>query len=172
MPSRDALMLPDVLTEGDNLEMPPLPDASFLLSQMDDDNSSRKRRAGSRDINLADDFGNSQYLQNSIIEKNNYGDDDLALDDDLDLGLDLGLDMEVGRDAPAARGVDDYIGDTDLNILSKDGPSLLGERHHSMQVSIADHDDDGFRLMDDDGDINMGGAEDFAIGDGPDASLA
>ena len=67
MPSRDALMLPDVLTEGDNLEMPPMPDASFLLSQMDDDIAlPRKRRAGSRDINLQEDFTGSQFLQNSI----------------------------------------------------------------------------------------------------------
>jgi cohesin complex subunit SCC1 len=181
MPSRDALMLPDVLTEGDNLEMPPLPDTAFLLSQDNDDSANRRRRAASHDINLAEDFGNSQYLQSSILEKNPYGDEDLALDDDLDLGLDLGLDItptgkadisvEMGRDAPAPRPFGDDIGDSDLNIFAKDGHSLIGERQHSVQVSIADNDD-GFRIVDEDGDINMGGAEDFAIGDGPDAPLS
>jgi len=177
MPSRDALMLPDVLTEGDNLEMPPLPDASFLLSQIDEDTPSRKRRAGSRDINLADDFGNSQYLQSSILEKDKYGDEDLALDEDLDLGLDLGLDIvttskgdisvEMGRRNTGVRSLADDIGDSDLNIFPKDGPSFIADR----QVSIAGDHDGGFHPMDDDGDINLLG-DDFAMGDGPDAPLS
>lgn len=157
--------------------MPPLPDATFLLSQMDDDATTpRRKRAGSRDINLADDFANSQYLQNSIIEKN-YGDEDLALDDDLDLGLDLGLDIgttskgdisvEFGRDAGAARNFEDDIGDTELNIFAKDGQSA---RRDSLQVSIA-NDNDGFNFMDDDGDINMAGDDHFAIGDQTDGTL-
>ncbi|KAI9739935.1 MAG: sister chromatid cohesion protein 1 [Claussenomyces sp. TS43310] len=184
IPSRDALMLPDVLTEGDNLEMPPLPDASFLLSQMDDDltHVNRKRRAGSRDINLNEDFGNSQFLQSSVLEGNKYNDEDLALDpDDLDLDLDLGLDvvdvgradrsLEFGRDAPAAGSLADAIGDSDLNILSKDGLDSAAQRGHS--ISIAEQDDDGFRIVDDDGDINMAGADmTFDIGEVPDAPLA
>jgi cohesin complex subunit SCC1 len=173
VPSRDALTLPDVLTESDNLEMPPLPDATFLLSQMDDDvNTPRRKRAGSRDINLADDFGASQYLQSSIVEKG-YGDEDLALDDDLDLGLNLGLDggdsvnVEFGRDAAPARDLEDDIGDTELNIFGKDGQN---GRRDSVQVSVM-NDDGGFQFQDDDGDFNMGGADQFAVGDQPDGPL-
>jgi cohesin complex subunit SCC1 len=170
MPSRDALMLPDVLTEGDNLEMPPLPDASFLLTQNEEATPTRRRRAGSREPNFADEFGNSQYLQSSMLEKNSYGDDDLALDDDLDLGLDLGLDIEMGRDRPDARPLGEDIDDTELNIFGKDGTSFR-DRQHSMQVSIADQNDDAFPIMDDDGDINMLREDTFPMGDAPDVPL-
>src|SRR6187402_1643842 len=127
MPSRDALMLPDVLTEGDNLEMPPLPDASFLLSQMDDDSHlGRRRRAGSRDINLQEDLQGSQFLQNSI-EKNTFGDDEEMMDD-IDFGIDFGLgddknepSMEFGRDAPAARAAeDDLLSELDIPVPAKE----------------------------------------------------
>jgi len=161
--------------------MPPLPDASFLLSQMEDDtlNTPRRRRAGSRDINLAEDFNQSQYLQNSMVESHKYQDEDVVLEDDLGLDLDFGEDLdsrldrtlEVGRDAPAARELGDDIGDTQLDIFSKD-TTLLGrdrDRQQSVQISIAG-DDDGFRFQEDDGDINMGGA-DFPLGDEPDAPL-
>lgn len=159
-------MLPDVLTEGDNLEMPPLPDASFLLSQMDDDNSAlnRKRRAGSRDINLNEDFGNSQYLQSSILDNRKNFNDDLALEDDLDLDLDLGFDIpdiertvEIGLDAPAI-GIEDAIDGSELNVFAKDGAA------RGRSFSVAD-DDDGFRVVDDDGDINMGDEMTFGIGE-------
>lgn len=169
-------MLPDVLTEGDNLEMPPLPDASFLLSQMDDDSHlGRRRRAGSRDINLQEDFQSSQFLQNSIENRTNF-DDDLALDpmDDIDLGLDLGLDIddniyskndrsvEFGRDAPAARGAEDDL----FSELDIQGPSKDFDRpaDHDMSLNIAIGSDDGIRMADD-GDIDM-----FGIGDQPDVS--
>lgn len=182
MPSRDMLLLPDVLTEGDNLEMPPLPDASFLLSQMEDDtlNTPRRRRAGSRDINLAEDFNQSQYLQHSMIEPHKYQDDEILMDaDDLDLDLDFGEDvidpradrsLEMGRDAPAARELGDDIGDTQLDIFGKDTTLLGRDRQQSVQVSIAD-DDAGFQLQGDDGDFNMGGADDFTLGDEPDVPL-
>ena len=118
MPSRDTLLLPDVLTADDNLEMPPMPDTSFLFD-MDDDtlNTPRKRRAGSRDINLADEFNNSQYLQNSMMmSPSKHNDEDVILEDDLGLELDFGEDMdmtvEMGRDAPAPRELGDDIGDT------------------------------------------------------------
>jgi len=177
MPSRDALMLPDVLTEGDNLEMPPLPDASFLLASLDDDSThlSRKRRAGSRDINLNDDFGNSQYLLNSQLENHKYPDEELALDpDDLDLDLDLGLDimdtgrpdrsLEVGRDRDDTAPLADVVGDSDLNVFSKDVYEFDGGRARS--ISIAGNDDDHFQIADDDGDIAMAGADmTFPIGD-------
>ena len=147
MPSRDALMLPDVLTEGDNLEMPPMPDASFLFSQLDDDSHLRKRRAGSRDINLQEDYTGSQFLQNSI---ENQNDEDLALEpmDDLDLGLDFGLDLddftpkavdrsiEVGRDAPAARAPeDDLLSELDIQVPAKDNFDA-GERDTSLNLDF------------------------------------
>lgn len=179
MPSRDAITLPDVLTTHDNLEieMPPLPDATFLLSQMDDDGPTlgRKRRAGS--LSLQDDYRTSNYFQSSV-EKNGFlDDDDLGLEDDLGLGsiLDYGENIvdepsiEIGRDAPAARPVEeDVFGESDINMLGKDDTIVGREREQSVRVSIAG--DDGFHF-DDDGDIAMGVGDDtFAIGDQPDAS--
>ncbi|RFU31338.1 hypothetical protein B7463_g5017, partial [Scytalidium lignicola] len=177
MPSRDALMLPDVLTEGDNLEMPPLPDASFLLSQMDDDNShlSRKKRAGSRDINLQDDFTGSQFLQNSI-ENRNIVEEELALEpmDDIDLGLDFGLDIddstskversvEIGRKGPAARNVeDDLFSELDMRGQGKDNLDISHIPEESFNLGF---DADEIRMGDDEGDIEM-----FNIGDQPDIS--
>ena len=169
MPSRDTLLLPDVLTAEDNLEMPPMPDISFL-TEMDDDtlNTPRKRRAGSRDINLADEFNNSQYLQNSMMmSPNKHNDEDVILEDDLGLELDFGeegLTVEMGRDAPAARDLGDDIGDTQLDIFGKDkDATLLGNnaREQSVQVSVLG-DDDGFHFQDEDGDIDMSA---FPIGD-------
>ena len=173
MPSRDALMLPDVLTEGDNLEMPPLPDASFLLSQMDDDSHfNRKRRAGSRDINLQEDIPGSQFLQSSIENRNGFDDDDvLAMDpDDIDLGLDFGEDLddtmmnsknnrsvEIGRDAPTGRPIeDDLLSEQDIPIPSKF--NLPEDRDVSASLDFGG--DDAVRMVDDDGDIDM-----FNIGD-------
>ena len=163
MPSRDTLLLPDVLTADDNLEMPPMPDTSFLFD-MDDDtlNTPRKRRAGSRDINLADEFNNSQYLQNSMMmSPSKHNDEDVILEDDLGLELDFGEDMdmtvEMGRDAPAPRELGDDIGDTALDIFSKDKDNTIlanNGREQSVQVSVLG-DDDGFRFQDDDGDIDM-----------------
>lgn len=186
MPSRDALMLPDMLTEGDNLEMPPMPDASFLLAQLDDDSTlGRKRRGASRDINLQDEFNNSQFLQNTV-EENNGEEDELALepldDDDLDLGLDFGLDdinpkttgadrsgadvsLEFGRDAPAARAVeDDLLSELDIQPRVKDAFDA-GDRENSINLGFGNGDDDGFQIGDDDGDIDM-----LNIGGEPDIS--
>jgi len=176
MPSRDALMLPDLLTEGDNLEMPPMPDASFLLSQMNEDaDQARKRRAGSRDINLQEEFSNSQFLQNSI-EDNSLDEDGLMLDDgDLDLGLDFGLDLEddglkggdrsieIGRDAPAARGAEeDLLSELDIQTRTKE---VDMDRDQSMNLDFGNDDNDGIHLGDDDGDVDM-----FNAGDQPDIS--
>jgi cohesin complex subunit SCC1 len=173
MPSRDALMLPDVLTEGDDLEMPPLPDASFLLSQMDDDSHlGRKRRAGSRDINLQEDLQSSQFLQDSIENRNNFGDEEDMLED-LDLGLDFGLDgddmnskndltMEFGRDAPTTRGAqDDLLSELDVHVPAKD--SFSDDRDVSVNLGFRGEDD--FGVVDDEMDVDM-----FTIGDGPDVS--
>ncbi|KAF4628746.1 hypothetical protein G7Y89_g9406 [Cudoniella acicularis] len=163
MPSRDALMLPDVLTEGDNLEMPPMPDASFLLSQMDDDSHmNRKRRASSRDINLQEDYNGSQFLQNSIENHN----DNLALEplDEMDLGLDFGFDdeigntkldqsIEIGRDAPAARDAeDDLLSELDVQMPVKDTIEPI-ERDTSLNLGF-EEDNDAVRI-DEDGNIDM-----------------
>lgn len=160
MPSRDALMLPDVLTIH-NLEMPPMPDASFL-SQLED--TPRKRRSSSRDINLPDVYDGSQFLPH--VPERHFFDDELVLEqDDLDLGLDFGEDIvegdasiEVGRDAPAPRPVgEDIFSDTEMGLQGKD-------IDYSIMPSIAD--DDGFRI-DDDGDVDMGVGGDvtYNIGD-------
>lgn len=184
MPSRDALMLPDMLTEGDNLEMPPMPDASFLYSQIDEDSAlARKRRGASRDINLQDEFNNSQFLQNSV-EDNNADEDELALepiDDDFDLELDFGLDdnnpkttradrsgadisLEFGRDAPAARPAeDDLLSELDIQPRAKDVFDD-GDRETSINLGFG-NDDEGFQIGDDDGDIDM-----LNIGGEPDIS--
>ncbi|PBP19467.1 double-strand-break repair protein rad21 [Diplocarpon rosae] len=179
MPSRDALMLPDALTEGDNLEMPPLPDVSFLFSQLDDEALPRKQRASSRDINLQEDYTGSQFLQSSIENQ----DDDLALEpmDDLDLGLDFGLDfddldpkavdrsVEIGRDAPEARAPeDDLLSELDVQLPAKDN-SLSGDRNSSLNLEFGGgefENDDTIRMADDDGDINM-----LNLGDAPDGTL-
>ncbi|RAL66268.1 hypothetical protein DID88_005939 [Monilinia fructigena] len=151
MPSRDALMLPDMLTEGDNLEMPPMPDASFLLSHVEDNNGEEDELA---------------------LE---------PLDDDLDLGLDFGLDdmnpkaigadrsgadisLEFGRDAPAARAVeDDLLSELDIQPRAKDVFDS-GDRETSINLGF-DNDDNGFQIGDDDGDIDM-----LNIGGEPDIS--
>ncbi|CAG8974257.1 hypothetical protein HYALB_00009746 [Hymenoscyphus albidus] len=166
MPSRDALMLPDVLTEGDNLEMPPMPDASFLLTQLDDDaQASRWRRAGSRDINLQEDFNGSQFLSNSI---ENQNDEDLLEPiEDLDLGIDFGIDfgdmeqtkgdettMEIGRDAPEARAPeDDLLSELDVQLPAKDNVEPSVERDTSLNLGF-DDDNDAVRI-DDDGNVEM-----------------
>ncbi|KAM3084736.1 sister chromatid cohesion protein 1 [Clarireedia jacksonii] len=177
MPSRDALMLPDMLTEGDNLEMPPMPDASFLLSQLDEDSTlGRKRRGVSRDINLQDEFNNSQFLQNSV-ESNNTEEDELVLEpaDDVDLGIDFGFDtedpktggdisLEFGRDAPAARAPEeDLISELDVQLRAKDAYDA-GEPEPSINLGFGN--DDGIQLGDDDGDIdmlNIGGEPDISV---------
>lgn len=156
-------MLPDVLTEGDNLEMPPMPDASFLLSQIDDDSHLRKRRAGSRDIVLQEDFNGSQFLQNSIENQN----DELALQpmDDVDLGLDYGFDLdlddfnpkadrslEVGRNAPAGRAMEeDIFSDLDIQRPAKDIDHA--DRDPSLNFDFGGDDD-----------IQMAYDEDVGIG--------
>lgn len=159
---REALLLPDRITPHDNLDLLPPPNADFLLSQMDDVNSAtplgRKGRVSNRDINLQEDFNNSQFLQGSM-EK----DDDLALGnmDDLDLELDFGMDIdmpsvEMGRNAPEARAVeDDIFSEMDIHPRAKDGPG------HDSSMNFGD---DGVRIADD-GDIIMGDDDfDFGLG--------
>ncbi|KAJ3482101.1 hypothetical protein NLG97_g7655 [Lecanicillium saksenae] len=144
--NRESLLLPDRITPYDNLDLPPPPDASWLLSQNDDITATpvgRKGRTNNRDINLQEDFDNSQFLKGPGA----LDDDIMPTFDDLDLELDLGdidggiSNMEIGRDAPAARDVeDDIFSDVEIGRgKSFDGPSALESIH----------------IMDGDGDLPM-----------------
>ncbi|CAG9971415.1 unnamed protein product [Clonostachys byssicola] len=150
VPNREALLLPDRITPYDNLDLPPPPDASWLLSQTDDVAThvvGRKGRVSNREINLQEDFDNSQFLQGASAPEEDALDID-GLDLDLDFGLDnddLSQSIEIGRDAPAARPVDDDIfSELDGGMRLKDG----AEGDHTI--------DDGVRIADTDGDIAMG----------------
>ncbi|KYK57698.1 double-strand-break repair protein rad21 [Drechmeria coniospora] len=151
--NREALLLPDKITPYDNLELPPPPDASWLLSQMDDVTATpvgRKGRISNRDINLQEDFDNSQFLQAG----NGLDEDDLAPMDDLDLELDFGIDMdggpsqsiEMGRDAPAPRDVEDDVF-SELDLMPRNGK----DDSRAMEFG-----EDGVRIADGEGDIPMG----------------
>ncbi|PHH88787.1 hypothetical protein CDD83_7050 [Cordyceps sp. RAO-2017] len=172
MPNREALLLPDKITPYDNLELPPPPDASWLLSQVDEVTATpigRKGRVSNRDINLQEDFDNSQFLQGS----NGLDEDALAPMDDLELELDFGLDMdggpsqsiEMGRDAPAPRDIeDDVFSEPDIaarpepEAAAKDDPRPL------------DLGDDAVRIADGEGDIQMGD-DDFGFNPGDQSAM-
>lgn len=159
--NREALLLPDQITPFDNLDILPPPDAAWLLSQMDNATSTtpmgRKGRVSTRDINLQEDFNNSQFLQ-STANKDDTG--AYALMDDLDLEIDFGdldeqprgdmsMAPEVGRDAPAPQADDDIFSDIDLGTrLGKD----RGDREPPLNLDF----EDGVRIADDEGDIHMG----------------
>ncbi|KHJ30390.1 putative double-strand-break repair protein rad21 [Erysiphe necator] len=175
IPSRDALMLPDVLTEGDDLEIPLLPDASFLLSQTDDDPNTRKKRAGSRDINLHEDFS-SQFMQSSI----EITEEILEPMDELDLGLDLGFDLdssskndhsiEIGRNISVARDIeDDLMSKMDIQVPAK-GTLELSDRDASLKIEFGNDNtqiiDEVIRVEDTDLDVEM------YKGDQPDLTLS
>lgn len=168
-------MLPDTITPYDNLDLLPPPSSDFLASQLEEVTatpiSSRKAavRPSNRDINLQEDFNNSQFLQDTT------GDDDelaLANMDDLDLELDFGMDIddrptklmdrsvEMGRDAPAARPVEeDMFSELDVGGPSKDRhvrePSLGLDLDFSEGVQIADEEGD-IQMGDDDLQFNVG----------------
>lgn len=164
VPNREALLLPDRITPYDNLDMLPAPDVDFLFTQDTELGSQplgRKGRVSHRDINLQEDFNNSQFLMDGMDK-----DDDLALAnvDDLDLQLDFGMDIddqptrltvEMGRDAPVARGVEeDMFSEFDL-------PQTAKERGHDESTALG-FGDAGIRIHDDDGDIVMGD-DDFQL---------
>ncbi|KAI0200283.1 Rec8 like protein-domain-containing protein [Astrocystis sublimbata] len=173
MPNREALMLPDQITPADNLNILPPPDANWLLSQMEDvntapasSNTRSRGRPSNRDINLQEDFNNSQFLHDD-----NMVEDELALApmDDLELELDFGMDLddderprmdksiEMGRDAPAARPVEEDIF-SELDIA----PRAKGaDVEQTMEL---DFGDDGVRIADDDGDLQMDDLH-FDVGD-------
>ncbi|KAI0391657.1 Rec8 like protein-domain-containing protein [Xylariaceae sp. FL0594] len=171
MPNREALMLPDTITPADNLNMLPPPDANWLLSQMDEVNSAPmsssargRGRPSNRDINLQEDFNNSQFLHDDTMHE-----DELALApmDDLDLELDFGIDerprmdksMEMGRDAPAARSIEDDIFSDVFDMQSR---TKGADMEQTMDL---DFGDDGVKIIDADGDVNMDDDLNFNLDD-------
>lgn len=157
-------MLPDTITPYDNLDLLPPPSSDFLASQLEEVTatpiSGRKAavRPNNRDINLQEDFNNSQFLHDIT------GDDDElapANMDDLDLELDFGMDIderpsklmdksvEIGRDAPAPKPVDEDM----LSELNMG----LGKDRHARDDSLARDFGfgDGTHIADDEGDIQM-----------------
>ncbi|TQV97214.1 hypothetical protein V2A60_000160 [Cordyceps javanica] len=156
--NRESLLLPDRITPYDNLDLPPPPDASWLLSQVDDVTATpvgRKGRTNNRDINLQEDFDNSQFLKGPGA----LDDDLMPTMDDLDLDLDFGdleggvSNMEIGRDAPAARDVeDDVLSDMEIGLGKPvDGPSTF------------DLGGDSIQIIDGDGDLPMLDGDDFGF---------
>ncbi|CAK7219780.1 sister chromatid cohesion protein 1 [Sporothrix curviconia] len=169
--NRESLLLPDRITPYDNLDLLPRPDPEFFLAQLDEVTATplSNRRAGggggrgnARDINLQEDYNNSQFLGGTFNE-----DDDLAIanKDDLELDLDFGLDfneplrigggdnsVEVGRDAPAPAPFEDDMFDFDLEPRGgKDG----ADDTFANGVRIAGDDGD-IRMDDDDMQFNLG----------------
>ncbi len=131
----------------------------------------RGGRVNNRDINLQEDFNNSQFLEDAFNK-----DDDLAIaaKDDLELDLDFGLDLndplrpdhsvEVGRDAPALAPFEDDMFDFDLEPRgNKDDTFADG-------VRIAGDDGD-IRMDDDDMQFNLG-EQSMVPGGMPDMSRA
>jgi cohesin complex subunit SCC1 len=168
-------MLPDKITPYDNLDLLPPPSSDFLASQLEEvtatpASSSRKGRPSNRDINLQEDFNNSQFLQDTT------GDDDelaLANMDDLDLELDFGMDIderptklmdksvEMGRDAPDARPIEEDL----FSELDVAGPSK-GRREREPSLGLDLDFGDGIQIADGEGDIQMGDDDlQFNLGD-------
>ncbi|KAM0503881.1 hypothetical protein ACHAP8_003125 [Fusarium lateritium] len=124
-PNREALTLPDKITPYDNFELPPPPDANWLLSQVEDVTTApvgRKGRVSQRDINLQEDYDNSQFLS-----------DGMAMDDDMiaplgniDLELDFGLDdlglEETALEPEGGRREDHTAAGPDINDSELDFP--------------------------------------------------
>ncbi|KPM34864.1 hypothetical protein AK830_g11706 [Neonectria ditissima] len=155
IPNREALLLPDRITPYDNFELPPPPDASWLLSQVDDVAANpvgRKGRASNnRDINLQEDYNNSQFPNDNL----GLDEDALTHMDDLDLQLDFGIPgmgdesqaVEIGRRASVAPSVeDDIFSEHDLMPRHKDGTD--GET--TLELG-----GDGVVIADEEGDIPM-----------------
>ncbi|KAL1843735.1 hypothetical protein VTJ49DRAFT_116 [Mycothermus thermophilus] len=187
--TKESLMLPDTITPYDNLDLLPPPSTDFLASQLEDVTatpvSSRKAavRPSNRDINLQEDFNNSQFLQDNLGDDEELG---LANVDDLDLELDFGTDIddrltklmdksvEVGRDAPAARPVEeDMFSELDMGGPSKD--QRVREESLGLDLDFGD----GVHIADADGDIQMGDDLQFNVDEsampgaaGPDMSRA
>ncbi|KAI1852325.1 hypothetical protein JX266_002503 [Neoarthrinium moseri] len=172
LPNREALTLPDRITPADNLNILPPPDADWLLAQMDVDatpsqSQGRSRgRPSNREINLQEDFNNSQFLHDD-----NLGQDVLAIEDneDLELELDFGMDIderprafdksiEMGRDAPTARPVED-------DLLSEYDGAVPAKGVAGDETTNFDFGNDGIQIADADGDIHMDDDLQFNLGD-------
>ncbi|KAH8884426.1 hypothetical protein GQ53DRAFT_389792 [Thozetella sp. PMI_491] len=169
--NKESLMLPDRITPYDNLDVLPSMNMDLFTSQMMEMSATpvgRKGRASNREINLQEDFNNSQFLRDSADDDDGLGALNLNLDGDLDLDLDFGDDIderptklmdksiELGRDAPAARGVEDDI----LSVMDGAGPSKFREESLGLDLDFGDHDNEG--------DIQMG--DDFDFGNFGDQS--
>lgn len=159
-------MLQDQLTPLD-MEILPPPDATWMLSQVDEISATpaRKPRANNRDINLQEDFNNSQFLMDNTQQ------DDMAMApmEDLELELDFGMDLdmpgmdtsiEAGREAPVARSVEDDMF-SELDVRSKGKDHGVTDREASIN---RDFMDGGVRIADDEGDIHMGDDLNFDLG--------
>ncbi|KAF4455463.1 cohesin complex subunit SCC1 [Fusarium austroafricanum] len=157
IPNREALTLPDRITPYDNFELPPPPDANWLLSQVEDKAAApigRKGRVSQRDINLQEDFDNSQFLNDGMGMEEDLiapmGNIDLELDFELDdLGLEeTALEPEGGRrEDRTAAGPE--IDDSDLDFPQKDDD-------RAMTLDIAE---DHVQIHD--GDVPMDMGEEF-----------
>ncbi|KAM5350418.1 hypothetical protein ACJ41O_006923 [Fusarium nematophilum] len=102
LPGREALTLPNEVTPYDGFELPPPPDANWLLSQREEVEIGpidRNRRVSLRDIYLPEEFSPSHYpgLYEEVLEPM----------EGLDLELDFGI--ELGREAPAPRPIEEEL---------------------------------------------------------------
>ncbi|KAL2258283.1 hypothetical protein VTK26DRAFT_8448 [Humicola hyalothermophila] len=183
--NKESLTLPDQITPYDNLDLLPPPSSDFLASQLEDVTASaagsrKLPRPNNRDINLQEDFSNSQFLHDTIADEEELA---LANMDDLGLELDFGMDIderptklmdqtvEMGRDAPAARPVEeDMLSEMDLGGPSKDRQA----REASLGLDL--DFGDGIQIAEGEGDTRMADADlQFDIGDQsamPDGSVA
>ncbi|KAI9673933.1 MAG: sister chromatid cohesion protein 1 [Caeruleum heppii] len=169
-PNAAALTLPDVLTELDLL--PPMPDASLLLTQpsgsaafMDMD---RARIGRNEDITLMD--------PSSPLVSNEIGLDDpgaMSMLDDVPLDIDIGEDpieapgdgtsIEIGRREPSARPVGADLIDDDFG-LDKDADLDMGIPPDEV-TDLRDQtagDDFHFNMGQED-DMILGGNDEYAI---------
>ncbi|RYP70024.1 hypothetical protein DL771_005715 [Monosporascus sp. 5C6A] len=159
VPNREDLMLQDKITPADNLNTlssfgGPLLSADWLNGQLDDvgstpiSSATRGRgRPSNRDINLQEEFTQSQFLEGGLTKEDERA---LAPVDDLELELDFGMDIEMGREAPAARPVEEDIF-SELDVAKAPEGLTFG--------------DEGVRIADHDGDIQMGDDFQFDIGE-------
>ncbi|KAI9799120.1 MAG: hypothetical protein M1825_004887 [Sarcosagium campestre] len=172
-----SLTMPDVLTELDLL--PPMPDASLLLTQPSSSAAQldlgRGRVGRHDDISLMDD---TDQLLSSIDLGLSRPNEKLQLEDELE-GLDIdpydgptGNDtsLHIGRDAPAARPFADefsddlnFGADKDLDLDIDDVPAESNDGKNAFADNVYAGDDD----------MDFGGGMDFTLdidGNGPDTA--
>src|SRR6478735_1181430 len=156
IPNREALTLPDRITPYDNFELPPPPDANWLLSQVEDVTAApigRKGRASQRDINLQEDYDNSQFLNDGMGMEDDMiaplGNIDLELDFGLDdLGLEgTGLEPEGGRREDRTT-AGPQIDDSELDFPQKDDDRAMTLDLPDERVQIHDGEDPDLMAID------------------------